>query len=190
MTKTVIFILIQIFLLIYSCYNEVKQRFHSKTLPTWATFSFHVQVKQEHRSSRTSYDLIKIGICNPTKQICRDVHLFIPQILTVCQFPVRTMDKVPSDWPGAALCFRWQGFGTPHPAFLPLCLQGLLERPHQPGVSYCSISPSQREELMAEPKSSSIVMHLNMILYEGLMVLRTRLPLPAWQVAEDDSHNK
>lgn len=27
---------------------------------------------------------------------------------------MRTMDKVPSDWPGAALCFRWQGFRTPH----------------------------------------------------------------------------
>ena len=118
MTKTVIFILIQTFLLIYSCYNEVKQRFHSKTLPTWATFSFHVQVKQEHHSSQTSCDLIKVGICNHTKQICRDVHLFIPQILTVCQFPMRTMDKVPSDWPGTASCFRWQGFGTPHPCLL------------------------------------------------------------------------
>jgi len=43
---------------------------------------------------------------------------------------------------------------------------------------------------MTEPKSSSIVMHLNMILYADLMVLRTRLPLPAQQVTEDDSHNK
>ena len=117
MTKTVIFILIQTFLLIYNFHNEVKQRFHSKTLPTWATSSFHVQVKQEHRSSQTSCDLIKteVGICNPTEQICRDVHLLIPQILTMCQFPMRTMDKVPSDWPGAASCFRWQGFRTPRP---------------------------------------------------------------------------
>ena len=117
MTKTVIFILIQTFLLIYNCYNEVKQRFHSKTLPTWASSYFHVQVTQEHRSSQTSCDLIKteVDICNPTKQICRDVHLFIPQILAVCQFPMKTMDKVPSDWPGAASCFRCQGFGTPRP---------------------------------------------------------------------------
>ena len=43
---------------------------------------------------------------------------------------------------------------------------------------------------MTEPKSGSIVMHYNMILYEDLMVLRTRPPLPALQVAEDDSHNK
>lgn len=122
MTKTVIFTLIQTFLLIYNCYNEVKQRFHSKILPTGATSSFHVQVKWEHRSSQTSCDLIKteVGICNPTKQICRDVHLFIPQILTVCQFPMRTMDKVPSDWPGAARALDDRVSEPLTPVFLPL----------------------------------------------------------------------
>lgn len=130
----------------------------------------------------------KIGICNPTKQICRDVHLFIPQILTVCQFPMRTMDKVPSDLTTGAACALDDRVSEPlTPVFLPFCLQGVLRAP----PTRCLILfhfPSQREELMAEPKSGVLLLCITTWFYTRIS-WSWGLVLPALQVAEDD-YNK
>ena len=142
------FVLIQTFHLIYSYYNKLKQRFHNKTLYIRGPPSlFTYKSARSTISGQTSCDLVTVeaGICISTKQICKDVHSCIPQTLTNCQFPVGTVHKVPLDWPGATSRIREQGFRSPHPGFLSLCLQEALERPQHPGFFYYSISPCPRE---------------------------------------------
>lgn len=78
-----------IFHLIYSYYDQI-QRFQSKILYPWATFSYATrQVKWgQHSKWMTPHNLItvRVGVCISTNRICKNAYSFFQQAYTVCQF--------------------------------------------------------------------------------------------------------